>query len=162
VLVLLVGLITFGCFPKQPKNVLIDNIILSETKGGEANIQHTFKGGTTFYLSFSVVDFIKGRQGVVWLEEDLQVTGPDGGVLEWVSSFGEVKKFDYKNYWEINKKMPENVREIPVNNLITLPPNPAEGEYKILIILRDKIGRTQASQELFFKYLKPEGKGKKP
>lgn len=153
-LALIIVMLTFlvsGCGSPAPKNIALNNLILSETKDVSGNIQNVFKDLATIYLSFEVTDFTRKKDGIVWIQEDVQLTGPDGKVLEWSSSLGEVKKFAIQNYLDINKKLTKKIKVIPLSNTLTLPSGLASGEYKLLVTIRDKIGQSQVAKEIIFK-----------
>lgn len=142
-----------GCFPKTPRNVAVANSKFSETKDGPANIGNIFKETDAIYLYFEIINFEQNKDKTIWVQEDLKVFGPDDKLVEWVTSYGEIKKFDYVNLVDINKKFEKKISAIPVFNSINLPTNSPVGEYKVIIDVRDKLNGTQAYKELFFKLI---------
>jgi len=88
-----------------------------------------FKKGETVYVLFDVNGFKQADDDNIWVQQDLDVTGPDGKSV--------LKK---ENILDMHEKAPKGADNLNANNEIKLPDAAGPGAYKVTISLRDKIG----------------------
>ena len=106
-----------------------DNMKMAASKGGEERSNRTFKKGETVWVSFDIKGFKQADDGNIWVQEDIDVTAPDG------------KSILHKdNVLDFHQKADKGADNLQANNDITLPQAAGPGSYAVKISLRDKIG----------------------
>lgn len=88
-----------------------------------------FKKGEKVFVLFDIEGFKQADDDNVWVQEDLDVAGPDGKSI--------MKR---ENLLELHQKAPKGTNTMNAHNDITLPDAAGPGEYKVTISLRDKVG----------------------
>ncbi|NOZ86274.1 MAG: hypothetical protein GXP49_08395 [Deltaproteobacteria bacterium] len=97
-----------------------------------------FKAGELIWVSFTVKGF--GHDEIVWLEQDLEVVGPNGKIV-----YKQPNASRFKVSWD------EEMDQAFIRNNIKLSPGSPKGEYKAVIIIRDRItGKKKKFVESFF------------
>lgn len=116
-----------------------DNVKMGTSKDGEDRSDHKFKKGETVWLAFDIKGFKQADDGDVWVQEDLDVTAPDGKSI-----------LHKENILDLHQKADKGAANVHATNEISLPKPPVAGTYTLKITLRDKIGNgTQTSNSTF-------------
>jgi hypothetical protein len=116
-----------------------DDIEMAAEKAGAARSDHKFKKGETVWLRFNIEGFKQAADNDVWVQQDLDVTAPDG------------KNILHKdNILDLHQKAEKGASNVTATNEISLPATSAAGEYKVKVTLRDKIGEGTATHNFTF------------
>lgn len=122
-------------------NLSIQNFTFAEGEDRAPRRPSIFEPGETVFMIFDV-DGYATRQGNVWIQEDLTINYPDGGVglrLENINDFHQgLKKSGY----------------IRFENNISLPDVAQPGRYSVTITIRDKLSNRDLKEQRFF-YVTP-------
>ena len=98
-------------------------------EGGPEVSDKKFKKGEVVWMEFKVTGFKQADDDNVWVQEDIDVTGPDGKSV--------LKK---ENLLDLHQKAPKGANNVSASNNITLPKGSPVGAYNVKISLRDKVG----------------------
>lgn len=98
-------------------------------EGGPEVSDKKFKKGDVVWMEFKITGFKQAEDDNVWVQEDIDVTGPDGKSI--------VKK---ENLLDLHQKAPKGADNVSASNNISLPKDSLPGAYNVKISLRDKVG----------------------
>lgn len=105
-----------------------------------------FKKGEVVWMEFKITGFKQADDDNVWVQEDLDVIGPDGKSI--------LKK---ENLLDFHEKAPKGAGNVSASNNITLPKDSAPGAYNVKISLRDKVGGGSATVNTGFEVIDAGG-----
>jgi hypothetical protein len=141
-LVCLMMLLAGGCSSSTSSSgtgLRADDLKMAAEKNGANRGDHKFKKGEVVWLQFKVMGFKQADDGNVWVQQDLDVTAPDG------------KNILHKdNILDFHQVAPKGADSVDASNDITLPPGAPSGEYKVSIALRDKVWGGNATSNFSF------------
>lgn len=106
-----------------------ENLKFAAAKDGPVKSDRKFKKSEPVWILFDVQGFQQKDDDTVQVQQDLEVTGPDGKSI--------LKK---ENILDVNQKFPRGTNNLNANNEVTLPKDAPVGDYKAVISLRDKVG----------------------
>ncbi len=130
--------------PDQPDSggsgtLTVANFTFAESAEGPAREDKKFMMGEEVFLVFDIKGFKQDDTKVVWVQEDLVVTGPEGNVV-----------LDEKNLLDLKDEAAEGADNVAANNKITLEETDPPGTYKVNLTVRDKVGEQKTTfQEEF-------------
>ena len=125
---------------RQGGNLTVrDPLLVNGPKGGprDHNVYHP---GDKVFLRFEVGGAAVSDQQMIWLQQDLELLGPDGQ-----------RVFMRKNISGIKQKVSVEIDWVTLNNAAKLQQGLETGTYKLVIHLRDKIAAagTMAWREIY-------------
>ena len=117
--------------PASAGDLAIADFKFHEAKDGPEIYTTTFKTGQDIFFSFEVKGFKISPEGQAWIQQDLQLLDPSDKVL-----------LTKENVFDIHDKVPDGVTSVSGKNTIEVTNGSPAGDYKINIIVRDKVAGT--------------------
>jgi hypothetical protein len=111
-----------------------DPLLKAGPRGGPRG-DNVYKPGQVVHLAFEVGGAaVRQRDKLVWLQQDLEVQGPDGAQV-----------FRRDNISGVKQKVQVQVDWITLNNQVKIRGDWPNGSYRLIIHLRDKVAGTSAT-----------------
>ena len=125
-----VFILTAGCdnVAVSKGGLSVDDVIMSVSENGPAATGNKFQRGVPIFIKLTVKDIKQADDAQVWVQQDLEVKGPDGAAV-----------LNKENMVDLHSKAPEGTNLVTVKNDLSLPADAPVGAYEASISVRDKI-----------------------
>ncbi len=127
-----------GCALTGTGTLKLENVRFAEGKEGPEVPDATFVLGQPIYVLFQIKGFSTDTSGMLKVQEDLLVTGPDGSEV-----------LDKKNVLDLNLDAAGG-DSLTANNEITLHDDAKAGDYRVTLLVHDRISGSDLEQEVKF------------